>query len=176
MFFGILGPVEARTVDGMPVPLGGRQVRALLALLLLDADRVVGTDRLIDGLYGDRPPAGATNALQSQVSRLRRVLRVAGAAPTVEAHPAGYRLGVDPEDVDVHRATRLARTGRQLRDGGAPGRAVALLGEALTLWRGEPLADVAAAPFAAAQVVRLTELRLGIGGSSTRPSRSCGRR
>ncbi|MFI6820607.1 BTAD domain-containing putative transcriptional regulator [Micromonospora sp. NPDC050187] len=162
MFFGILGPVEARTVDGTPLPLGGRQLRALLALLLLDAGRVVGADRLIDGLHGEHPPAGAANALQSQVSRLRRALRATGTTVTVEAHPAGYRLVVDPEDVDVHRATRLDRAGRQALAAGAPARAVALLGEALTFWRGEPLADVTAAPFAAVQVARLTELRLGI--------------
>ncbi|SCL22588.1 BTAD domain-containing putative transcriptional regulator [Micromonospora inyonensis] len=162
MFFGILGPVEARTVDGTSVPLGGRQLRALLALLLLDAGRVVTTSRLIDGLHGEHPPVGAANALQSQVSRLRRALRDAGTAPLVEAHPAGYRLAVDREDVDVHRVVRLGRAGRQALAAGAPARAVALLGEALTLWRGEPLTDVAAAPFAAAQIARLTELRLGI--------------
>ncbi|OZV84457.1 hypothetical protein CA850_00955 [Micromonospora echinospora] len=162
MFFGILGPVEARTVDGTAVPLGGRQLRALLALLLLDAGRVVGADRLIDGLHGEHPPAGAANALQSQVSRLRRALRAAGTGVTVEAYPAGYRLAVDPEDVDVHRVTRLDRAARQALAAGAPARAVALLGEALTFWRGEPLADVTAVPFAAAQVARLTELRLGI--------------
>ncbi|WDZ84652.1 AfsR/SARP family transcriptional regulator [Micromonospora cathayae] len=160
MFFGILGPVEARTADGTALPLGGRQLRALLALLLLDAGRMVGTDRLIDGLHGGRPPAGAANALQSQVSRLRRALRPVGVP--VLADPAGYRLAVDPETVDVHRAARLRRDGGRASAAGRPDRAVDLLGAALALWRGDPLADVTDVPFAAAQVTRLVELRLSV--------------
>lgn len=77
MRFGILGPVEVVN-DGAAVPVGGPTVRALLAMLLLDAGRVVPAERLIDGLYGEAPPSGAANALQSQVSRLRRGLGDAG--------------------------------------------------------------------------------------------------
>lgn len=102
MRFGILGPVEVRASDGAPVSVGGPRVRSLLALLLLDAGRVVTAERLIDGLYGEEPPAGAANALQSQVSRLRRGLG-AGSDDLVEFHPAGYRLAVDRDDVDAHR-------------------------------------------------------------------------
>ena len=140
MWFGVLGPLEVR-VGGRGVSVGGPRVRALLAMLLLDAGRVVSTERLIDGLYGEEPPAGAANALQSQVSRLRRGL---GDPALVEGLPAGYRLNVAREDVDVHRFERLVREGRRR--------------EALELWRGPALADVRA-PFAAAQVVRLEELR-----------------
>jgi predicted ATPase/DNA-binding SARP family transcriptional activator len=153
MRFGILGPVRAEQPDGTPIPLGGPRLRALLAMLLLDAGRPVPVDRLIDGLYGDEPPAGAANALQSQVSRLRQSL-------PVELDPAGYRLAAARDDVDAHRFVALAADGHRALASGEPERAVTLLREAAALWRGEPLADVRDAPFAPAQAARLTELRL----------------
>ncbi|MEV5706461.1 BTAD domain-containing putative transcriptional regulator [Actinoallomurus sp. NPDC052274] len=161
MRFGILGPLQVRASDGAPVSVGGPRVRSLLALLLLDAGRVVTAERLIDGLYGEEPPAGTANALQSQVSRLRRGLGAAdGSRDLVEFHPAGYRLAVDPDQVDALRFERLARDGRRALADGDPGRAAALLRAGLDLWRGPALADVTAAPFAEAQVARLEELRL----------------
>ncbi|MFI0444419.1 BTAD domain-containing putative transcriptional regulator [Actinomadura sp. 6N118] len=155
MQFGILGPVEVRR-DGLPVAVGGPRVRALLALLALDAGRLVPSERLIDGLYGEEPPSGAANALQSQVSRLRRGL---GAAELVEGQATGYRLVVDPEDVDVHRFGRLVKEGRAALKAGAHAAAAELLWEALGLWRGPALADLTA-PFAAGQAARLEELRI----------------
>ncbi len=145
MWFGILGPVEARHADGSPVTLGGPKVRTLLALLLADAGNVVSTDRLIDGLYGEAPPEGAANALQSQVSRLRRSL-----GGLVELHPAGYRIVADKSDVDAFRFEELARDGRQALNAGNPGQAEKLLRAALELWRGPAEVDSA----------RLDELRL----------------
>jgi predicted ATPase/DNA-binding SARP family transcriptional activator len=153
MRFGILGPVRAERPDGTPIPLGGPRLRGLLAMLLLDAGRPVLVDRLIDGLYGDEPPAGAANALQSQVSRLRQSL-------PVELGPAGYRLAAARDDVDAHRFAALAADGHRALAAGEPQRAVTLLREAAGLWRGEPLADVRDAPFAQAHTARLTELRL----------------
>ncbi|MBO3739048.1 BTAD domain-containing putative transcriptional regulator [Actinoplanes flavus] len=153
MRFGILGPLWAEHPDGTGVPLGGPRLRALLAMLLLDAGRPVSVDRLIDGLYGERPPAGAGNALQSQVSRLRQLL-------PVEREPAGYRLAVSPGEVDAHRFAALAADGHRALADGEPDRAVTLLREAVALWRGDALADVRDAPFAAGPVTRLTELRL----------------
>lgn len=162
MRFRILGATEVYAADGRRLAVGGARLRALLVLLLLDADRVVGVQRLIHGLYGDRPPARAGNALQSQVSRLRRLLADGtGSGPPLEFHPAGYRLAVDPQEVDVHRFTRLADEGRRALASGDRRRAVELLRAALSLWRGEPLADVREAPFAPAQAARLDELRLG---------------
>ncbi|MTD52827.1 BTAD domain-containing putative transcriptional regulator [Amycolatopsis pithecellobii] len=145
MRFGILGPVLA---DG---EVGGPRPRALLALLLLEAGRVVSTGRLSEALYGDEPPGA--NALQAQVSRLRRRLGV-----PIERQPAGYRLVVDPDDVDVHRFARLAGAGRQALHTGEHAEAARLLREALLLWRGPALADVEA-PFAEGQAVRLAEER-----------------
>ncbi|HEX6470027.1 MAG TPA: BTAD domain-containing putative transcriptional regulator [Streptosporangiaceae bacterium] len=163
MDFGILGATEVRGPGGRPVAVGGPRVRALLALLLLDAGRVVPAERLVAGLYGADPPAGgAANALQSQVSRLRAGLArgVDGGAALVEFHPAGYRLAVDPDAVDVHRFGRLADAGRRALAAGDPARAAESLRAALDLWRGPALADVAGAPFAAGQAARLEERRL----------------
>jgi predicted ATPase/DNA-binding SARP family transcriptional activator len=158
--FGILGSTQAWSGNGAALPLGGAGRRALLALLVLDAGRTVGVPRLIDGLYGERPPAGVGNALQSQVSRLRGALRQPGQPDPIVNDPAGYRLAVDPQQVDAHRFTRLAAHGREALERGDPAEASRLLGEALALWRGQALADVADAPFAAAQIVRLEESRL----------------
>ncbi|MGC4799093.1 BTAD domain-containing putative transcriptional regulator [Micromonospora saelicesensis] len=158
MRFRILGPTQVVLADGREVPVGGPRLRALLALLLLDAGRVVSAERLIDGLYGEHPPRGAANALQSQVSRLRQAL------PTeydpVEFHPAGYRLAVDPDDVDAYRFERLAEAGRRALGDGDWHRAATVLREALELWRGPALADAIGAAGAPAQAARLDELRL----------------
>ena len=141
MWFGILGATEVRTADGNAVPVGGPRARSLLALLLLNAGRLVTAERLIDGLYGDDPPAGAANALQSQVSRLRRGLAEAG--DLVEFHAAGYRLAVDPDDVDVHRFERLVEEGRRAT---SAAETAETLRAALDLWRGPALADVPRPP------------------------------
>ena len=154
--FGILGATRVLAADGGEVALGGPRRRALLALLLLDAGRVVTPERLIDGLYGEEAPAGVGNAVQSQISRLRQVLPV-----PIEGHPAGYRLAADPDEVDAHRFQRLAAEGRAALATDAPEKAAELLRDALALWRGPALADVGGAPFAAAQIVRLEELRVG---------------
>ncbi|MFF0968332.1 BTAD domain-containing putative transcriptional regulator [Streptomyces sp. NPDC003703] len=153
MRFGILGPLDIRTDDGAPVDPGGPRPRALLTLLLLAAGRTVGTDRLTDGLYGAEPPAGAANALQSQISRLRRRL---GPHPPVEATAAGYRIAADPDSVDAHRFARLAEEGRAALAAGDPAHAAAVLREALDLWRGPALPDL---PDAHAETARLEELR-----------------
>ncbi|MEU1179793.1 BTAD domain-containing putative transcriptional regulator [Streptomyces sp. NPDC005820] len=154
MRFGILGPLELRTDDGTPLDPGGPRPRALLTLLLLDTGRGVSLERLTEGLYGAEPPAGAANALQSQVSRLRRRLaRHAG----IEATATGYRLTAPPDAVDVHRFERLAREGRALLDAGDRAGAAARLREALALWRGPALPDL---PDAHAERARVEELRL----------------
>ncbi|MZD08957.1 tetratricopeptide repeat protein [Streptomyces sp. SID5785] len=145
MRFGILGPLDVRAPDGSPLDPGGPRPRALLTQLLLDAGRTVSPERLIDGVYGEEPPAHAANALQSQISRLRRRLGL-----EIEADPAGYRLVVERDAVDVHRFERLARAGGQALAAGDHARAAELLREALGLWRGPAPQDLP----------RLDELRL----------------
>jgi len=152
--YGVLGAVQVLGPGGVEIPAGGPRARALLVLLLLDAGRIVPAERLIDGLYGDSPPAGAANALQSQVSRLRQAV---GEYAPIEFHPAGYRLAVAPEEVDATRFTRLAADGQRALGAGDLAGAAAALREALDLWRGPALAD---APHAAGRAARLEELRL----------------
>lgn len=151
-----------RSDEGVTVHVGGPRPRSLMALLALHAGRVVPADQLIAGLYGTEPPHGVVNALQAQVSRLRRGLRAAGVTAPIEMHGAGYRLALDPEQVDALRFARLAREGRQALEAGEFIHATALLREALTLWHGPALADVADAPFAAAHATRLTEQRVSV--------------
>jgi predicted ATPase/DNA-binding SARP family transcriptional activator len=151
----ILGPLEVRVGFGDPVDVVGPRLRRLLVRLALDPDRVVLTGQLVDSVWGEDPPAGVTNALQSLVSRLRRLL-----PDTVESHPAGYRLALEPDAVDIVRFKSLALAGHEeLRSD--PRQAGATLREALALWRGPALADAADAHFAQAAAARLDELRLG---------------
>ena len=122
----------------------------------------VGKSAIFDAitycLYGEHLPQGAANALQLQVSRLRRALRPAGGA--IDTRPPGYALDLDPERVDALRLVRLVTQGRACRHAGDLAQASALLHQALDLWRGAPLADFAWEPFAHAEIARLEELRL----------------
>jgi DNA-binding SARP family transcriptional activator len=151
LHLNLLGPVEV-TLDGRPLPLGATKQRAVLALLALQANTTVGVDQMVDGLWGDDPPATATKMVQSYVSRLRRVL--AGSGAEIETHGRGYALCLDAEAVDATRFGQLVACAADRRDGDDPAR------RALALWRGPALADVAAEPFAAVEVRRLEELRL----------------
>jgi YVTN family beta-propeller protein len=153
--FRILGPLEVED-DGRVVSLGGSKQRALLALLLLRANKVVPRDRLIDDIWGERAPETATTALQGYVSGLRKAL----GAERILTRAPGYLLQVDPEAVDLGRFERLVRDGRAALAAGDPERASSMLSEAVALWRGPPLADVNATPFAYAERLRLDELRL----------------
>ncbi|MDQ7909807.1 BTAD domain-containing putative transcriptional regulator [Phytohabitans sp. ZYX-F-186] len=155
MKIALLGPLEVRAGSGAPVEVGGARLRTLLIRLALDPGRVVTTSTLIDALWDDEPPAGAANALQALVSRLRRALPEG----TVESTPAGYRLAVPPEAVDMCRFERGVTAGRA-RLATDPAGAAELLAAALALWRGPALADVLEADFAQAPAARLNELRL----------------
>ncbi|WP_242574643.1 AfsR/SARP family transcriptional regulator [Streptomyces sp. NP-1717] len=136
--FGILGPLVI-TRDGRRVSLGAAQLRTLLAALLLDAGRVVPVDALVDRLWGDCPPPGARNAVQNYVLRLRRAL----GPEVVRTDRRGYALDAEGgHRLDAHRFTSLAREGAAALDAGRPERALEQLGDALALWRGEPLADL----------------------------------
>jgi class 3 adenylate cyclase/DNA-binding SARP family transcriptional activator/tetratricopeptide (TPR) repeat protein len=158
MEFRILGPFEV-THEGRPVTLGGRE-RVLLALLLVSANRVVSSERLADELWGGRPPEGAIQSLRVHVSRLRRALREAGLDGLLATHPGGYSVHVDPDALDSARfETLLAQGRRQAAEHDHRG-AAASLREALSLWRGPALADVADAVLLHVEARRLEEARL----------------
>ena len=162
MDFRILGPIEAFE-DGHEVALVGGKQRALLAVLLLHANETLSTDRLIDELWGESPPATAAKAVQVHISRLRKAL----AEPCDNRGPDaivtrqhGYRLELDPERLDATRFERFLAEGRSELAAGRPEVASSVLERALSLWRGPALADLAYEPFAQHEIARLDELRL----------------
>ena len=154
MDFRILGPLEVLDED-QPISLGGSKRRAVLALLLLHANETVGADRLIDELWGEQPPATAAKTLQVHVSRLRKELT----GDVLVTRGSGYELVVDPEDLDAHRFEARFGEGRSELADGRPEHALAALEDALSLWRGPALADLAYEPFAQPEVARLEDLR-----------------
>jgi DNA-binding SARP family transcriptional activator/streptogramin lyase len=155
MQFRILGPLEVEG-DGEPLALGGAKQRAVLAVLLLHANRVVSRDRLIDAVWGERAPETANSALQGYVSALRKTL----GADLILTRAPGYVLETAPVSVDLGRFDALVAEGSTALAAGDAGRASELLREALDLWRGEPLADLDSAGFVQIERVRLEELRL----------------
>jgi DNA-binding SARP family transcriptional activator len=161
--FRILGPLEVRR-DGCPIKLGAAKQRALLAILLLNANRVVSRDRLADGLWGDQLPATASTALRVYVSELRKALdpeRPEDDPPRViVTTEPGYRMEVQPDQLDLFRFERLTEAGGRSLGAGDPSAASAAFREALELWRGPALDDFTYESFAQSAISRLEELRL----------------
>jgi DNA-binding SARP family transcriptional activator len=141
MEFHILGPLEV-IASGQALDLGGQKQRALLAILLLDANHVVSASRLIEALWDDEPPETAQKAVQVYVSQLRKLL----GKDRLETKPPGYRLRVDEGELDLDRFRGLVEEGSY--------------DEALAHWRGRPLSDFASQRFAQAEIARLDELRV----------------
>ena len=157
---GLLGPVEA-WVDGRPVGLGGQRPRALLAVLTLMGGRVVTTDRLIDELWGEEPPARARDSLQMHVSRLRKRLSSAGGdGGRLVSQAGGYILDLRPGERDVDRWHQGLDRARRARAAGDPRLAREQIEEALGAWRGEPLGGVSFNSLLVAERARLQEERL----------------
>jgi predicted ATPase/DNA-binding SARP family transcriptional activator len=151
--FGVLGPLEVR-MAGQPVQVPGARQRALLAALLLRRGTVVPFDRLVDDVFGEQPPEQARNALQTYVARLRHAL--GPAAGVVVTRAPGYSLEAPGGAVDVERFTVLLA---RAREADSPAAALALLDQALALWRGPAYAEFAER-FARGEALRLQELRL----------------
>jgi DNA-binding SARP family transcriptional activator len=142
----VLGPLEAR-VDGRQIPLGAVKQRAVLAMLALRANATVSADELMEGLWGEHPPASAPKMVQQYISQLRRLLAEDDRHPaSIVTRGRGYELRIPPDDVDATRFVRLLERGD--------------VRQALMLWRGGALDDLADEPFAAVEIRRLEELRL----------------
>jgi DNA-binding SARP family transcriptional activator len=149
--FRVLGPLEVLE-DGEPLSLGGRKQRMVLAMLLLEAGRVVSSERLIDAIWGDEPPRTALTSLQNSISQLRKLL----GSDTLVTRPPGYQLSIESEQLDLARCRRWLDEAR----GAEPARRSELLRAALELWRGPALAELAQEMFAQSEIARLEELRL----------------
>jgi DNA-binding SARP family transcriptional activator len=155
MEFRVLGPFEV-VENGRAIRLSGRKQRALLALLALNAHEVVSRDRLIDELWQGKPPPAAETTLRSYVSRLRAVIGF----DRLQTRTPGYVLAIAPDQLDAVRFEALVASGRaELADGHAQA-AAELIEQALALWRGPVLADLADEPFVRTEVARLEELCL----------------
>jgi predicted ATPase/DNA-binding SARP family transcriptional activator len=161
MDFVILGPLQALD-EGRDVTPAGSKRRALLALLLLHANETVSTERLVDELWAERPPATAARTLQAHISRLRKALKAGAADPDGEivTRESGYALTLDPERLDAYQFERLVDEGRNELASGRADRAVSGYEAALSLWRGTPLADFASEQFAQGEIARLEDLRM----------------
>jgi DNA-binding SARP family transcriptional activator len=170
--FRILGSVEVAD-GGLVRDLGGLRERTLLARLLLSAGQVVSAERLADDLWAGHPPAHCLATLRVYISRLRRALGSGSAA--VATQPPGYRITLGESELDADRFAELVATARADLAAGRPEAAAAGLHEALGLWRGPALSDVADFVFAQADVARLEEARLAAVEDRVEADLACGR-
>ena len=161
----VLGPLEV-LLDGRPVELGSPKQRALLAILVMSANRVVAVDQIVEHLWGDEAPSRAMASLQAYVSRLRRLLQPLGTnrarSDVLVTKAPGYLLRVDPDALDAVRFERDAASGLKFLGDGDPQAALESLEAALGLWRGPPYAEFTYEEFAQAEIVRLGVLRLAV--------------
>ncbi|MDQ1510417.1 MAG: hypothetical protein QOG50_2261 [Actinomycetota bacterium] len=168
----VLGAVRVE-VDARVVKIAAPRQRALLALLALNGNRTVSSSSLIDGIWGETPPQHPESALQIVVCRLRHALDTA--APRLVRDAAGYRIELEPQELDLTRAEAYAVDGRRALETGDAKRAASDLDAALACWAGEPLADVANFPFYDATARRLRELQIGLIESRNVAYLRCGR-
>jgi DNA-binding SARP family transcriptional activator len=155
MEYRILGPLEVRA-GAETLNLGPQKQRALLAVLLLESGKTVSRDRLIDDLWGEAAPGTAAKAIQNFVSRLRKLVPPGA----ILARPGGYAIEPAPGEVDLWRFERFVADGRESFVSGDYELASSLFRQALSLWRGPPLAEFESTPFARSERPRLEELRL----------------
>ncbi len=157
--FHILQPLQI-VRDGQLVNFGGSKQRAVLADLLIHANQTLSADRLIDDLWGERPPPSATNALQVYISGIRKALGPIGTEKLVTRKP-GYLLAVETSEFDLFQFYSLVAQGRAVMSTD-PGLTAAKLTEAIALWRGPPLGDLEFEDFVAREVLRLEEVHAGV--------------
>src|SRR5687767_9782127 len=160
MSFRILGSLVAETSDGVSVALGPPKQRGLLAILLLHPGQIISTDQIIDWLWGDSPPRTAGHSIQIYISDLRRALEPVAGDSAIVTRPPGYQLTVAPEDIDARRFEELTMSGARALAEHRREEGIALLREALRLWRGPALSDFTYEEFAQPYIRRLDDLHL----------------
>src|SRR4051794_37087438 len=170
MEFRILGPLEIRQ-NGHALPCKGAKQRLLLATLLLHVNEVVSSDRLIEALWGERPPPTANKALQVHVSQLRRLLE----PDLLVTRPPGYELHLDDARIDLQQFVAAAGQGRAALAAGRTDQAAAVLADALALWRGPALDDLSYEQVLQPEIARLEELRLAVLEDRIEADLECGR-
>jgi DNA-binding SARP family transcriptional activator len=157
--YRILGSLEV-VANGTAANLGPPKQRAVLAVLLVHANEIVPTDRLIDLVWPERPPRTAVHSIQIYISELRKAIEPLAGCPAIATRPPGYMLEADPESIDADRFKRLVADGLRRLGGGDPDGSLTVLRSALALWGGPPLSDFTYEEFAQAHICRLSELRL----------------
>jgi DNA-binding SARP family transcriptional activator len=167
MEFGVLGPL-CLTYDGRSFLPSAPKPKQLLALLVLNANRVVSAATCIEELWDSSPPASATSTLQTYVLHIRKALSripavgsLAAARAILTTHDYGYALDIQPDAVDVFHFDLLTHEGRRAQERGHAHRAAELLGQALEMWRGEALVDIQLGPTLQTHALGLQEARLG---------------
>jgi YVTN family beta-propeller protein len=157
--FRILGPLEA-VEDGHSLRLGGVRQRALLAFLLLHPNETVSSEKLIDELWPGASPVGAGNAVHAAISRLRGLLPPDSDGGPIETRQSGYTIALGPDQLDWYLFQSLVTEGRHALALGDAATGATKLGAALSLWRGDPLADLSTEPFAREPIERLNDARI----------------
>ena len=174
MEFRVLGPLEV-TADDQSLRLAGVRTRAVFAILLMHANQVVSSGRLLEELWPGQPADKATDSLQVRLSELRRALRSVGEADRLVTRPPGYLLRVAPGELDALRFEQLATEGDAALAADDAATAAQRLDQALGLWRGPALADFDMVPSARAEAGRLEEQRLAALESRAEALLACGR-
>ena len=174
--FGVLGPLEM-TVGGTPVPLGSRKQRAVLAMLVINRNRVVGSEALIDAVWGQRARQEARASLHTYVSNLRRLLNDAGVdgRTVLAAAPPGYRLSVPDIDCDIGRFVSEKTAGIRAAAAGQFELASRHLSAAVAEWRGRVLEDLADFEFVASFAAALVEDKVNVHTARAEAEIACGR-
>lgn len=160
MSFRILGALAAETSDGVAVPLGSPKQRGVLAILVLHAGEIVSTDQLVEHLWGDAAPRTAEHSIQIYVSELRRILQPVTGGRAILTRSPGYQLQVAPEEIDARRFERMVTDGARALADDRRADGVALLQDALRLWRGPALSDFTYEEFAQPYIRRLHDIHL----------------
>jgi predicted ATPase/DNA-binding SARP family transcriptional activator len=171
MRFGLLGPLIVRNETGGEMPVRGTKLRALLTLLLVARGSPVPQQRLVEALWGSDPPGNPVNALQAQVSQLRKLL----GSTAIQATAGGYVISLGSGQLDVEVFEQLVEQALEAADHGRPGDALEMLERAEALWRGAPLAEVDEPDVVAPERIRLEELHLSAIEARLRAAVDCGR-